>query len=149
MSLLNLCYMFRCVIHHHQGEHLITCSKHCKYIKNIVCFIFCNITNVTHTHNVVKSRWFWESNMMFSVSCKMGTGSFPGVKGGRGVTLTPYILLVPWSRNSRATPLLPLSAVRPAQCLCACTRVHLYLTLPIMSVTTKALTFRRQPKPIT
>jgi len=25
----------------------------------------------------------------------MGTGSFPGVKGGRGVTLTPHPLLEP------------------------------------------------------
>jgi len=27
----------------------------------------------------------------------MGTGSFPGVKSGRGVTLTPHPLLVLWS----------------------------------------------------
>jgi hypothetical protein len=27
----------------------------------------------------------------------MGTGSFPGVKSGQGVTLTPHLLLVPWS----------------------------------------------------
>ena len=26
------------------------------------------------------------------VSCTMGTGSFPGVKSGRGVTLTPHSL---------------------------------------------------------
>ena len=31
------------------------------------------------------------------VSCTMGSGSFPGVKSGRGVTLTPNPLLVPWS----------------------------------------------------
>jgi hypothetical protein len=30
-----------------------------------------------------------------SASCTMGTGSFPGVKSGRGVTLTPHPLLVP------------------------------------------------------
>jgi len=30
-------------------------------------------------------------------SCKMGTESFPEVKSGRGVTLTPHPLLVPWS----------------------------------------------------
>ena len=30
-------------------------------------------------------------------SCTMGTGSFVGVKSGRGVTLTPHSLLVPWS----------------------------------------------------
>ena len=30
-------------------------------------------------------------------SCTMGTGSFPGVKSGWDVTLTPHPLLVPWS----------------------------------------------------
>ena len=54
----------------------------------------------------------------------MGTGSFPGVKNGRGWTLTPHPLLVPWSWKSRATPLLPLWAVRPVQSLSACKRVH-------------------------
>ena len=38
-------------------------------------------------------------------SCKMGTGSFPGVKCGRGVLLTTLPLLVPRSRKSRAIPL--------------------------------------------
>ena len=32
-----------------------------------------------------------------TASCTMGTGSFPGVKSGRGVTLTPHPLLMPWS----------------------------------------------------
>jgi len=54
----------------------------------------------------------------------MVTRSFPGVKGGRGVTLTPHPLLVPWSWKSRAIPLLLLRAVRPVQSLSACTRVH-------------------------
>ena len=57
-------------------------------------------------------------------SCTMGSGSFPGVKSGRGVTLTPHPLLVPWSRKSRGIPLIPLWAVRPVQSLSACTRVH-------------------------
>ena len=57
-------------------------------------------------------------------SYTMGTGSFPGVKSGRGVTLTPHFLLVPWSRKSRAIPLLLLWAVRLVQSLSACTRVH-------------------------
>jgi len=56
--------------------------------------------------------------------CTMGTGSFPGVKTGRGVKLTPHLLLVPWSRKSRAIPLLPLWAVRPVQSFSACTWVH-------------------------
>ena len=38
-------------------------------------------------------------------SCRMGTGSFPGVKCGRGVLLTTHPLLVPWSWKSRAIPL--------------------------------------------
>jgi hypothetical protein len=81
-------------------------------------------------------------------SSTMGTGSFPGGKSDRGVTLTPHPLLVPWSRKgraisvpppmgrtactepqclySRAIPLLPLWAVRPVQSLSACT-VELYL----------------------
>jgi len=57
-------------------------------------------------------------------SSTMGTGSFPRVKNSWGVTLTPQPLLVPWSRKSRATPLLPLWAIRPVQSLGACTRVH-------------------------
>jgi len=32
-----------------------------------------------------------------TASCTMGTGSFPGVKSGRGLTLTPYPFLVLWS----------------------------------------------------
>ena len=31
-------------------------------------------------------------------SCTMGTGSFPGVRCGRGVTLTPHPLVVPRSK---------------------------------------------------
>jgi len=61
-------------------------------------------------------------------SCTMDTGSFPGVKCGRDVTLNPHRLLVPWSRKSRAIPVLPLWAVRPAQNLSACTTVHFTFT---------------------
>ena len=52
-------------------------------------------------------------------SCTLGTGSFPGVKSGQAVTLTPHPFLVPWSRKSRAIPQLPLWAVRPVQSLSA------------------------------
>jgi len=70
-------------------------------------------------------------------SCTMGTGSFQGVKSGRGVTLTPHPLLVPWSWKSSAIPLLPLWAVRPIQSLSACTRVTFTFTyfLPTVLVT--------------
>ena len=47
-----------------------------------------------------------------------------GVKSGRGVTLTPHHLLVPWSWKGRAIPLLLLWTVGPVQSLSACTRVH-------------------------
>ena len=43
-------------------------------------------------------------------SCKRSTGSFPGVKCGRGVLLTTYPLLVPPSWKSRAIPLPTLWA---------------------------------------
>jgi hypothetical protein len=65
-------------------------------------------------------------------SCRMGTGSFPGLKNGRGVTLTPHPLLVPRSWKVRAIPLLPLWAVRPVQSLSACTGVH-FTFLPILT----------------
>jgi hypothetical protein len=61
-----------------------------------------------------------------STSYTMDTGSFPGVKSGRGVTLTPHPLLVAWSRKGRAISLLPLRAVRPLQNFSACTSVHLF-----------------------
>ena len=48
-------------------------------------------------------------------SCTWGTGSFLGVKSGRGVTLTQRPLLVPWSWKGRAIPLLPLWAIRLVQ----------------------------------
>jgi hypothetical protein len=57
----------------------------------------------------------------------IGTVSFPGVKSGRGMTLIPHSLIVPWSWKSRAIPLLPLWTVRPVQNLSACTRVHFTL----------------------
>jgi hypothetical protein len=61
-------------------------------------------------------------------SWTMGTGSFLGLKSGRGVTLTPHPILVPWSWKSRAITLPPLWTVRPVQSLSACTRVTFTLT---------------------
>ena len=43
-------------------------------------------------------------------SCKMGTGSFPRVKCGRGLLLTTHPLLVPRSWKCRAIPLPTLWA---------------------------------------
>jgi hypothetical protein len=61
--------------------------------------------------------------------CTMDTGSFPGIKNSGRVTLTPHLLLMPWSRKGRATPLLPLWAVRPVQSHSACT-IKVHFTLP-------------------
>jgi len=55
-----------------------------------------------------------------SASCTVGTGSFPGVKTGRGLTLTPHSILVLWSWKSWAISLLPLmgrTACTDPQCL--------------------------------
>ena len=49
---------------------------------------------------------------------------FPGGKERPGRDPDPFPLLVPWSRKSRAIPLLPLWAIRPVQNLSTCTRVH-------------------------
>ena len=40
-------------------------------------------------------------------SCTMGTRSFPGIKSGRSVTLTPHPCLVPWSRKGRTIHIFP------------------------------------------
>jgi len=45
-------------------------------------------------------------------SCKMGTGSFSGVKCGRGVIIDALPLLVPRSWTSRAVP-LPTNWAKP------------------------------------
>ena len=68
-------------------------------------------------------------------SCTMCTGSFPGVKSGRGVTLTPHPLLVPWSWKGRDISLLPLWVVRPVQSLSACTRVTFTFTFLLLPST--------------
>ena len=57
-------------------------------------------------------------------SCTMGTESFPGVKGGRGVKLTPHTVLVPWSWKGTDIPLLPLWTIRPVH---GCTLPYLYM----------------------
>jgi len=92
----------------------------------------------------IESRWGARSSApvqtgpgVHPASCTMGTRSFPRVKSGRGVLLTPHPLLVSWSRKSRAIPLLPLWTVRPVQSLSACTRVH--FTLPYLN---ESCTFR-------
>jgi hypothetical protein len=46
----------------------------------------------------IESQWGRDfPRLSRPASCTMGTGSFPGVKSGWGVTLTPHPLLVLWS----------------------------------------------------
>ena len=59
---------------------------------------------------------------------------FLGVKSGRGVTLTPQPLLVPWSWKDRAIPLLPLWVLRPVQSLSACKRVTFTFTFTFLYI---------------
>ena len=79
---------------------------------------------------VIESRWRRDSPHLSrpalgptQLSVQWVLSLSPGVKSGRDVTLTPHLLLVPWSRKGRAIPLLPLWAVRPVQSLSAGTRV--------------------------
>jgi hypothetical protein len=62
----------------------------------------------------------------------MGTGSFPGVKYGRGVLLTTHPLLVPWSWKSRAISLLTLWATTGP--VTGTLYLYFYLELFIISV---------------
>jgi len=63
----------------------------------------------------IESRWGRDFSPIqtgpeaHTVSCKMGTRSFPGVKCGLAVLLTTHPLLVPRSWNSRAIPLPTLT----------------------------------------
>jgi len=77
--------------------------------------------------------------------CTMGTGHFPKVKSGRGVTLTPHPFLVSWSRKGRAKSLLPLWAVRPVQSLSACTRGHFTFSFILCYITSHVLRLFLQP----
>ena len=68
-------------------------------------------------------------------SCKMATGSFPGVKSGRGVTLTPHPLLVPWPRKCGTIPLLPYGPYglyRASVPVHGCTLPYLFLPYPML-----------------
>jgi len=64
----------------------------------------------------IESRWGWDFPPVQTgpgahpASCKMGTGSFPGIKCGRGVLLTTRPLLVPRSWKSTAITLPTLWA---------------------------------------
>ena len=72
---------------------------------------------------------------------------FPGGKERPGRDADPSPLLVPWSRKSRAIPLLPLWAVRPIQSISACTGCT--LTLYLRMVTARLWIVQRLNSPVT
>jgi hypothetical protein len=98
-------------------------------------FIYIYIaTNYEPDDPGIESRWWWEFPSIQTgpgahpASCKMGTGSFPGVKCGRGMLLTTHPLLVPRSWKSRAIPLLPLWATTgPVTGLLYFLLLHIYV----------------------
>jgi len=73
-------------------------------------------TELRPGRSMIKSRWERDFSPVQTglgahpASCKMGTGSFPGLKCGRGVLLTTHPLLVSRSWKSRAIPLPTLWA---------------------------------------
>ena len=76
----------------------------------------------------IESRWGRDfPHLSTQPHVQWAPGLSQGVKSGRGLALIPHPLLVPWSKKSRAIPLLPLWAVRPVQSLNACTSVHFTL----------------------
>jgi len=72
-------------------------------------------------------------------SCTMGTGSFPGVKSGWGVTLTPHSLLVPLVMKEYSytfTPPMGCTASTEPQCLYkGDLYLYLYLYLYLNTIT--------------
>ena len=98
-------------------------------------------TELRAARSGIESRWRRDSPHLSRLALGPpsllynGYRVFLGVKSGRGVLLTTHPLLVPWSRKSRAIPLLPLWAVRPVQSLSACTRMHFTVTLLYMLAT--------------
>ena len=78
---------------------------HCS---DIICLMI--LTWVQRPLLLLVSLSFVHSTYFALASCKMGIGSFLGVKCGRGVLLTTHPLLVSRSWKNRATPLPTLWA---------------------------------------
>ena len=70
----------------------------------------CNIPAALSPGNRPSTHVTWDEYLSRYGDCKMGTGSFPGVKCGWGVLLTTHPLLVLRSQKSRAIRLPTLWA---------------------------------------
>jgi hypothetical protein len=90
-----------------------------------------NILNVKNEHIItitVTSITFSCNYEHYLVTPINFLGSFPGVKSGWCVTLTPHPLLVPLVMKEQSYTSTTLWAVRPVQSLSACTRVTFTFT---------------------
>jgi hypothetical protein len=105
-----------------------TCQKHSIYLQIMGRNSPVGITTCYGLEGLgIESRW--EARFSTPVQtgpgahpvyCKMGTGSFPGVKSGRGVTLTPHPLLVPLVMKEQSYTFIPpmgCTACTVPQCL--------------------------------
>jgi len=78
-------------------------------------------------------------------SCTVGTGSFPGVNSGRGVTLTPHtllVLLVMKEYSYTSTPPMGRTACTEPQCLYLFT-VHLDIIKVLLPTDAQENCFKR------
>ena len=87
----------------------------------------------------IESWWVRDFPHLSGSALYNGYRFFPGGKERLGRDADPSPLLVPWSRKSRATPLLPLWAIKPVQSLSACTRVHFTFTFSSATRPVRAL----------
>ena len=94
----------------------VFCSESIECFPGTASKFFLIIIIIIIGQSGIESRWgrdfppFQTGPGAHPASCKMGTGSFPGLKCGRGVLLTTHPLLVPRSWKSRAIPLPTLWA---------------------------------------
>ena len=111
------------IVHTHTHTHTHTHIYIYIYICVCVCVCSCVFapgssvgiaTELRAGQSGIETRWrrnfppFQTGPGAHPASFKMGTGSFPGVKCGRGVLLTTHHLLVLRSWKSRAIPLTTL-----------------------------------------
>jgi len=74
--LLDLSYMFRCVINHIQGEHRITCSKHLLFTLVLWCCVCYIVYPIEHTiQNIFIDllRFFTLTKTIFCASYSVGS----------------------------------------------------------------------------
>ena len=141
MSLYNICCRLTSVVR----LNLMQClsKKHISCTYSATCGPGSSVDWLRAGRSGIESRW-WR-NFPYLSRPTLGTnqppvkwvpGLSPGVKNGRGVTLTSHPILVHSSWKGRAIPLLPLWALRPVQSLSACTKVTFTFNLILHHVLT-------------